>query len=152
MPKVIRLIEILISIKFFRRGNKVFQHFIYGNQKNVKFILDSRYTTYEVFKSKLIENSLSRDPEISFLERKDLEGEIVLIYESEKTFLPQNYYFKVIDFVPPNAGCKYCIFRDTKVDEKTEELKIICRFKNNLILNKELINCKVFRQKRIYKT
>lgn len=81
-----------------------------------------------------------------FSRKRELDGEIVLVYESTRATLPQNYYFKVVDIIPPYAGCDHCIFKGL-----TEDGKYVCKFQNNKILKKEVKNCSLFRQKRVLK-
>jgi hypothetical protein len=138
-----KLVEILITVSFNRRENKLFQHFYFGKQKNIKYLTDTRFTFRRLFNEKVVEHSLIRDEECEYVEKRDLKDEVVLVYETTKKTLPISYYFKVVDFVAPNAGCKYCIHK--KPDE------LICIFQNNKVLKKELINCSFFSQKRITK-
>ena len=140
-----KLIEILITVSFKKRGTKLFQHFEYGKQRHVHFMLDSRYLLKQQFFEKLVEHSLSRDPECEYLERRDEEGQTILVYESTKESLPESYYFKLVDFAPPFPGCQYCIHK------RVEDGKIKCAFKNNKVLKHELEHCSVFSQKRILK-
>jgi hypothetical protein len=140
-----KLVEILISVSFQRRGTKLFQHFEYGHQHYVSRMFDSRFLLKQLFFEKLIEHSLTRDPECDYLERRDEEGQTILVYESTKKSLPESYYFKLVDFAPPFPGCQFCIHK--RVDGE----KIICAFKNNKVLKHELEHCQVFSQKRILK-
>jgi hypothetical protein len=141
-----KLVEILISVRFYRRGDKLFQHFQYGKQRNTKYILDPRYLMKQLFNEKVIEYSLARNSDYEYLEKRDEEGEVILVYEAEKTIIPSSFYFKVVDFIPPNPGCEFCQFKKI-IDEKT-----ICLFQNNKVIEKELKTCKLFRQKRIFKS
>jgi len=146
MMKSPRLIEIFISVKCFRRGDKFYQHFQYDNQKNVKYILDPRYLIKQLFNEKIIEYSLARDPECEYIEKREEVGEVILIYETSKITTPDSFYFKVVDFIPSHPGCEYCQYK------KVENGNLICVFQNNKMLKKELFNCRLFRQKRIFRT
>ena|SRR5271157_3429431 len=136
-----KLVELLVSVKFNRRENRLYQHFHFGKQLNVKYLNDIRYILRRLFNEKVVEHSLIRDTECEYIEKRDLEEEVILVYETNKETLPISYYFKVIGFVAPNPGCEFCIYK------KIENDKLICLFQNNKILKKELINCKLFRQK-----
>ena len=140
-----KLVEIIISVKFNRRENKLYQHFHFGNQKNIKYFLDRRYGLRRLFNEKVVEHSLIRDEECEYVEKRDLKDKVILVYETTKETLPVSYYFKVVDFIAPHPGCEYCIYK------KIENDKLICVFQNNKVLKKELINCKLFSQKRITK-
>jgi len=146
MMKSSRLIEILISVKYFKRGDKLYQHYQYDNQKNVKYILDPRYLIKQLFNEKVVEYSLARDPECEYLEKKEEAGEVILIYETSKTITPDSFYFKIVDFIPSHPGCEFCLYK------KIENNNLTCVFQNNKVLKKELISCRLFRQKRIFKT
>ena len=146
MMKTTRFIEILISVKCFRRGDKIYQHFQYDNQKNIKYILDSRYLIKQLFNEKVVEYSLARDPECEYLEKREETGEVILIYETSKITIPDPFYFKVVDFIPSHPGCEFCQYK------KVESNNLTCVFQNNKVLKKELISCRLFRQKRIFKT
>jgi len=141
-----RMIEIVVSVKFFKREGKLYQHFDFSNQKYSKYLKDPRYFIKQQFNEKIIEHSLGRDPDCEYIEKRDGEDEIILVYESKKEKVPDAYYFKIVDYVPPNPGCAFCIYRGEK------DGKIICKFQNNKVLEKEIINCRLFRQKRIFKT
>jgi hypothetical protein len=143
--KTPRLIEILISVKYFRRGNKLYQHYQYDNQKNLKYILDPRYLIKQLFNAKIVEHSLTRDLECEYIEKREETGEVILTYETTKTTTPDPFYFKVVDFIPPHPGCEFCQFK------KIESNNLICVFQNNKILKKEIIVCRLFRQKRIFR-
>jgi hypothetical protein len=141
-----KLVEILVSVKFNKRENKLFQHFQYGGQKSIKYLLDPRFLLGKLFNEKIMDLSLCRDKRYEYIEKKDEDGESVLIYETEEPEIPLSFYFKLVDFVPDNTGCANCIHRKIKDGE------VVCEFQNNKLLVKELKTCRLFSQKRIFKS
>lgn len=130
------LLEVLISVKFFRRGDKIFQHFIFGTDRKIKkYLLDPRYKIHHRFKEKVLENSARSN----FLNKREEQDRVVLEFENNNRRL-ENYYFTLSEFISNNPGCFYCVY-------KTEHDKIIyCEFMQKY-LDKERKNCGFFREK-----
>jgi len=156
MSNSISFAEVLVSQTFKKNGNEIRQIFSYNKRdKNKKYILDHRYLMYDKFEKKIRELSIQLEGSINFKKRIDDpdNGTIVLIYElvDENSdileSLVNNYNFKIVDYIPPNPGCAYCIFRQ----EKEGENFFYCSKKEKTMTD-YLKNCKYFKQQRLYKS
>lgn len=143
-------IEGLISVKFFYRNGKIFQHFIFENKKNVtKYVRDNRFLINAKFEKKIKQHSLSSKDEYQFLNRRDENDRIVLEFEiiEEPEEKPENYYFKIAGFASPRPSCEFCKFRNDK-----ENGFFYCEYKEKTF-GHYLKNCKFFREKKgLFKT
>ena len=147
----IKIIEALISVKFFQRGEKIFQHFIVEKKKGVsKYILDNRFLVNNKFEEKIKSYSLSfkESENYSFLERRDETDRVVLEFKSEEQIYQSNYYFVIPGFVPTSSGCESCKFRHDNKDD----ISFYCDYKQKTFTHK-LKDCQFFRQqKELFKT
>lgn len=149
----IKAIEVLISVKFLFKENKVFQYFTIAadNNKNLlngKYLRDSRYLVYDKFNDKIKEVALHfLNDKFTLVERRDDEEKITIEYKySEEVEKCKPYYFIIAGFVPSSPGCDDCKY-------KGEEDKgcFFCEVKNKNLAQK-IKNCSVFRQKGSFKT
>lgn len=140
----IKNIESLISIKFFKRKNKIYQHFIFTKKKDLKYLRDKRYTLYDKLESKIKGCSLN----LNFLQRREENDRVVLeYYTEEEVNLPDSYFFVIAGFAPPTPGCEYCIYR---VNQNGSGF--FCNYKQKYLTNK-LKSCKFFKQSHnLFKT
>lgn len=150
MGKNIEFIEFLISVEFNHDDNYLYQIIKYDKRdKNKKYILEPCYILYNKFESKIREISIHH-PKIDFLERINDDGEIILKYTLDKEIVKElnlnRFIFKVVDFTPPNPGCEFCMHK-----QELNELFFRCDIKQRT-MTKEVKKCKVFKQKRLYKT
>ncbi len=127
-----KFIEIPIAVKFYRRKNKIFQHFMFSKYKKY---LDDRYFIYHKLISKVQSLALK---DCIFLGRRGEEDRIVLEFEGEKK--PDNFFFVLAEFVPPTSGCDFCKYKDG------EELFFICVFQNNKSMSRILKSCRFFKE------
>jgi hypothetical protein len=56
----------------------------------------------------------------------------------------KNFIFKLVDYVPPNPGCAFCVHK------KNDDGTFFYCDKKEKTLSKELKTCKVFRQRNLY--
>jgi len=142
---MVKTIEALVSVKFFMKNSKIFQHFIIEKKRGVsKYLLDPRFLVYDRLEEKIKEFALSNiSADYLFTERRDEKDRIVIEYITNKTDKPQNYYFVVPGFVPETSGCFDCKFRNDKNDNIGS---FYCTFKKKSFTHK-LKNCAFFRQK-----
>jgi hypothetical protein len=138
-----RLLEIIISMKFFIRKNekkyKIFQHFIFNKGKDSHFLFDPRYLIYDKFEQKIRNNML----ELEFLRRRNEKDRVVIEYVADKDYIKvKNNIFIVAEFVPPNPGCIYCIHKGKELENGFFE----CLIKQKIIAQ-EIDKCQVFKQK-----
>lgn len=150
MGKNIEFIEFLFSVEYDHDENFVYQIIRYDKRdKNKKYILDPCYNLYNKLESKLRQISINH-PKIDFLERINDDGEIILKYSFDKEFFKElnlnRSIFKIVDFTPPNPGCEFCIYK-----EVIDDLFFRCEIKQRT-MTKEVKKCKVYKQKRLYKT
>jgi hypothetical protein len=144
----IKNVEVLIAVKYYRRSNKLFQHFCFEGEKNKKYILDPRYILRNDFEEKIKE--LMYDKGV-FINRRDEKDKVVLEYELAEVYdLPMGFFFKIAGFIPNSFTCIHCTYPIEQKDRQEEVL--ICSFQSNKIINKEVKNCKYFRQRRLFKT
>lgn len=143
--KLIKHIEIYISVKYFYRKNKVFQHFIFISKKsNFKYLKDSKYLLYDKLHNKIHQLSLTNKNCI-FLNKREEENKIVLEFEDNTGSEYEEFYFTLSDFIPPNTGCAFCIYKKESRDKDIH----YCEFQNNKIYTKDLKRCRYFKQKKI---
>lgn len=137
-----RSAEVLVKVKYLKKGNKVFQSFIFDSGKNTFALKDSRFQIYNKFESKVKEYSLEgRYPSrFSFLERIDSEDKSVLVFSVIEEINLENFYFIVAGFIPKNAGCNYCIHNTNKADTFIQ-----CGIKNK-VFPKCLKSCSLFKE------
>lgn len=128
----------VIGVRFYVRGEKIFQHFAY-DKKFDKQLRDIRLNAYEQFETKVKEKSL----DLYFIKRREEPGKVILEYEfPEGAERPQNSYFTLMSFLPDNFGCDFC-----KYCKKIEGSPFIwCEIKQKTLPHK-VKNCKFFRQK-----
>ena len=148
----IKSIEALISVKFFQRNEKTFQHFIIEKKKGAsKYILDHRFIVNSKFNEKVKAFSLSyKDSDnYRFLERRDEDDRVVLEFEHKEARHENNYYFVIPGFVPTSSGCEACKFRN---EDNRDGISFYCDYKEKTFTHK-LKNCQFFRQQEgLFKT
>lgn len=130
-------IEVVISERFYVRGEKIFQHFIY-DKKYDKYIKNHMLDIYEQFETKIKQKSL----QLTFIKRREEPGKSILEYEFKDSHKPDNLYFTILSFIPDFTGCDFCIYKK----EKTRPF-IWCDFKQETLPHK-IKRCKFFRQKK----
>lgn len=130
-------IEVVISERFYVRGEKIFQHFIY-EKKYDKYIKNHTLSVYEQFEVKLNQKTLN----LNFIKRREEPGKSILEYEFEGGTKPKNSYFTILSFIPDNYGCDFCTYKEEKVKPF-----VWCEFKQETLPHK-IKRCKFFRQKR----
>lgn len=146
----VKAFEALISVKFFTRNDKIFQHFLFKKKKDKKYLTDKRYIVYNKFEEKLQELSLSNSDNYEFIERRDEEDRIVLVFfilddNIEKPL--DNFFFVIPGFIPPNPGCLFCVYKTN-----IKETNFYCDFKQEFLAH-NLKTCKFFKQKHdLFKT
>jgi len=131
-------IEVVISERFYVRGEKIFQHFIY-DKKYDKYLKNHMLDAYEQFETKIKQKSL----EYYFLKRREDPGKVVLEYEfNGEDPKPSNTYFSLLSFIPDFYGCDFCQF-------KKDDVKpfVWCEIKQKTLSHK-VKRCKFFRQKK----
>jgi hypothetical protein len=127
------MLEILIKERYYKRENKIFQHFIFDKKYN-KYLTNERLKISQEFERKIKEKKL----DYYFIKRRDEKDRFVLEYEGDEK--PQNNYFVVAAELPKNLGCDYCIY---KKERKTNFLW--CEYKQEF--TSKIKTCKFFRQK-----
>lgn len=138
MKNSIYLEEVLISVKYEEINFNVIQTFSF-DKKHKKFILDPRYILHDKFENKIKEYFLN-----GFIKRTQEDNYIKFFYEDQVIY-NKNTMFKLVDFVPPNLGCEYCIYNEE------QNGYVFCELKAKL-LTEEIKTCKFFKQKVLYKT
>jgi len=148
---MVKTIEALISVKFFQRGEKIFQHFIVEKKRGAsKYILDKRFLVNDKFeeKIKILSLSFKNSDNYNFIERRDEDDRVVLQFLSKETIYQKNYYFVIPGFVPTSSGCEACKYRNDNGDG----ISFYCDYKQKTFTHK-LKNCQFFRQKEdLFKT
>lgn len=135
------MIEVLISERYYKRENKIFQHFIF-DKKMSKFIRDERYKVYELFERKV----KSRALDLYFIQRREDKDRVILEYELIEDFeKPSNEYFVIAAELPKYPGCDYCKFRKQCEGCSKDSPFIFCEYKQKTLSHK-LKTCKFFRQ------
>lgn len=150
--------EILVSQTFEIDENELRQIFSYNKRnKAAKYLKDYRYLLYDKLERRVREMALSIEGVISFKERKDEEDHITLVYEiiEHERFDASSLNasnFKLVDYVPPSAGCPWCIHkRPADIQDDEESIFFFCEAKQKNLTH-EVKNCKYFKQKRLFKT
>lgn len=137
-----RLIKFIISVKFYHRGNKTLQHFIYnGNKRDLKYIKSLQYSLFDKFREETIKKSLSSNNGYDFLNYTEKEDRVILRFANSKKEKLIPYYFTIFAFAPPFPGCVYC-----KYKQKENGIFFYCDFKQKTF-SKNLKSCKFFRQR-----
>lgn len=132
-------IEVVIGERFYVRGGKIFQHFIYDKRYD-KPLRDLRLSVYEQFETKIKEKSLN----LYFIKRREEPGKVILEYEfPEGSERPSNSYFTLMSFLPDNMGCDFC--KHCKKGYNGSPF-VWCEVKQKALSHK-IKNCKFFRQK-----
>lgn len=129
-----KLVEILITVKYFRRNNKIFQHFIYDSK-----YINGKYLIYYKFLDKIKSLSL-----ISEFLAKRVEKDRIVLEWADIDEKPKNFFFVLNNHVPPFDGCDYC-----RLLHKKEGFVIFfsCSFQNNKLMNRRLKSCRFFQEK-----
>lgn len=144
MKHLIRFLEIYISQRLKKCDNKLIQEFVFGKGKDKHFIKDKRFLIYDKFE-KQIRNKLIISDTLLFSQRINKKDRVVFEYEiiGENTIENNMPFFIIAEFIPPDATCEFCIYR-----EKGNGLFIKCNLKKKMIQGNQK-NCKFFKQKRI---
>jgi len=141
----IRFYGLLIHLKYFRRERKVFQHFIWNKRdKYAKLLRDSRFILHNKFEENIKKNF---NDTLEFIKRRDEDDRVVLEYNipEDKVFdKKKDQYFRIVDFIPPNPGCEFCIYQENK-----DDIFFTCFLKQKTI-TEELKSCKYFKQRFLY--
>jgi hypothetical protein len=142
----IKLIETLIRIKFLKKENKVFQYFIFDNEKITQKIFDKRFLIHDIFEQKIREMGLCFlfQNDIQFVERIDGSDRVTMVYSVVNEIDDKNYigyYFTLAGFISKSPGCSTCIYNK----DNNREF-ITCGLKNK-IFPKPLKSCSVFSEK-----
>lgn len=124
-----------IAVKFFKRGDKIFQHFIFD--KKAKILNDNRFVLYERLRSKIREYSLS-NVSYDFLLMREEDDRVVLEFEYKEQ-KQENYYFTIVGKIPNNPSCKNCIHY------KKDGISVICSLKEKRYM-KPIKACKFYKQ------
>lgn len=132
------MLEILIKERYYKRENKIFQHFIF-DKRNGKYLRDTRLSIYKNFEKRIKEKAFQG---LYFIQRRDEKDRTVLEYEIVEDFeKPKNQYFVVAAELPPNPGCDYCKYKNLY-----NPPFIWCEYKQKTLSHK-IKNCKFFNQK-----
>lgn len=139
-------------MKFLHKGNRLFQYFIFDDEKIAQKIFDKKFIIHDIFEKKIHEMSLaSTQPQnFQFIEKIDSEDKTTIISEvlnvvDEKNFV--SYYFTLAGFISKSAGCLTCVH-----NEKQEKEFIHCPIKNKTF-PKAVKSCAVFREREgLFKT
>jgi hypothetical protein len=142
----VRLVTIVINQRLINKGNKLFVHFVFGTDKDTRYLLDKRFSLYDKFEEKI--SDLEIPGSVEFVRRRNEKDRVVLEYEkkNEEKFCISGKFFTIADFVPPYPGCSYCIY---KGEEKNYFFE--CKIKNKT-MSEEKENCAFFKEKQLYKT
>jgi hypothetical protein len=132
------MLEILIKERYYKRENKVFQHFIFDKRQG-KYLRDIRLKIYREFEKRIKQKAFD---ELYFIQRRDETDRTVLEYEIEEGFeKPKNTYFVVAAELPSNPGCDFCKHR-----RDYNPPFVWCEYKQKTLSHK-IKNCKFFNQK-----
>lgn len=148
----VRLFETLVRVKFLRKGDRLFQYFIFDNPKIAEKVFDRKYNIHNVFEAKIREMSLciTQPQNFNFIERIDADDKTTIIGEilnevDDKNFI--SYYFTLAGFISRSAGCATCVYNENK-----EKEFINCGMKKKTI-PKTMKNCALFKeQEGLFKT
>jgi len=138
-------VEILISVRFRKNSEEVIQTFSYNSKnKFSKLLNDTRFSLYNTFKRKIMENSIHTPGILEFSRIKTFNDKTEVLYNIvDEENLPEfkNKHFNVVGYVPKTPGCDNCLY------EKEIEGSpfIYCDFKQKT-LNKKQKTCKWFKQ------
>lgn len=149
MAKEIEFIEVLFTSEVEIQDKYILQKFYY-DKKYTKYLTEPCYILYNKLEAKLRSISFYHDS-LEFVKRENDKGEIVLFYEIlnksvVKEIDKSRKVFKLVDFVPPNPGCAFCIHKRV-----LNENFFYCEMKEKT-MSKDVKTCRVFTQKRLYKT
>jgi hypothetical protein len=146
MEYSIRLVTIVITQRVINKGDKLFVHFIFGTDRETRYMLDKRYLIYDKFEEKLSEVDIPNV--IGFSKRRNEKDRVVLEYDKnpDDKYCISGKFFTIAEFVPPYPGCSYCIH---KGEEKNCFFE--CKAKGKT-LSEEKENCSIFKQKVLYKS
>lgn len=134
----VKSLKIVIQVKFFKRDNKTYQHFIFTNVKDRKYYDDNRFSMYYTMRKRFKELSLE-NYEFTIEEILDQTDRIIYIFSEDKEQPFKAYYNAIVDFVAPIPSCEYCIYfnnnRCEKMDKEILKIRKNCSLfnqKNNL--------------------
>lgn len=130
-------IEVVVSERFYVRGEKIFQHFIY-DKKYDRYIKNHTLEIYEQFEVKAKQRSLP----FHFVKRREEVGKIVFEYEYTEGEKPDNKYFTLFSNLPDQMGCDFCQYK-----KNGTRPFVWCEYKQKTLPHK-IKRCKFFRQKR----
>jgi len=134
----VKTIQVMISERFYIRGEKLFQHFSY-DKKFDKFLKDKRFSIYEDFEVKIKQKSIN----LHFIQRREEQGKVVFEYDLIKGYIkPKNNYFTIFQEIPTTLNCEFCKYADL-----SKRGFIYCNYKQRP-LSYKIKNCSFFRQKR----
>lgn len=140
-----KYLEILLQVRFFKQGNKIYQHFIVVNNKQKKYLLNSRYTLSRKFEDIIEENALSlNNDNYIFSSRIDEDDRIVLefdIIDNNKKDELKTFFANIAGVIPTTDCCDECAYFKTDGDS------FFCEKKEKQ-LNRRVKNCKFFKQKK----
>ena len=115
-----RRLEILIQVRCFKKGNKIFQHFTIVKTKYKKYLLNSRYNMNRKFEDLIEKNALSLTSDnFSFINRRDSENSIILEFEiiDEEIYKPISSFFSnIAGLIPFSDGCDECVHFEMSED------------------------------------
>lgn len=132
-------LEIIIAVKFFKRIDKLFQHFIpITGKRNIHYLFDKQLIIGNEFDDAILKNALQNQIMLSKEERED---RVVIEYEINNPSNLKNYYITIIGDIPSNKGCLYCRYRK-QIDRDSFECKA---YKKIFTKNKK--RCILFKQK-----
>lgn len=139
-----RRLEILIQVRCFKKGNKIFQHFTIVKTKYKKYLLNSRYNMNRKFEDLIEKNALSLTSDnFSFINRRDSENSIILEFEiiDEEIYKPISSFFSnIAGLIPFSDGCDECVHFEMSEDS------FFC-VKKQKYLERRVKNCRFFQQK-----
>ncbi len=135
-------IEVVVSERYYVRGGKMFQHFLY-DKKYDRFLKNHMLGIYEQFEIKIKQRSLP----YHFIKRREEVGKTILEYEypTDGEKIP-NGYFTLFSLLPENTGCDWCEYKNKNI-EKICTSFIWCDIKQKSLTHK-LKRCSFFRQKK----
>ena len=136
--------EILLQVRYFTRGDKVFQHFIIVKKQKSKYLLSSKYLLNVKFEKFIEDNALSLHNEnYRFCSKSDRDNEIVMEFEIvdptiKKEF--KSFFANITGPTPTSDGCDEC--RYFKTDGET----FYCD-KREKEIDKRYKTCRFYKQK-----
>jgi len=136
---MLKEIDILVNVRYFYRGFKVFQHFIFiGNRKNIAYIFTNNLL-YAKLIEKIKQRNLSNE-NFTFLQLIERADRFVVEYEIKEKIKLKNEMFHVIETISTRKECNFCKFYANG----------FCNFKGKEIKYKN--SCSFFKQKEVLKT